>query len=106
MKSLESSKCSMRDIIIAEEDYELFDEETGDLNKVGTTLCETFKKLDKHFRRVCYNGFTKREWDARHNNKPVQLPLDRRPQTVTPPPSQTAKVISLEERRRKKKSKS
>ena len=105
LKSMECTTCSMKDLLAVDGDPELYDDETDTLTELGEKVCESFKKLDKHFRRVCYHGFTKKEWDSRHNNQPVQLPLDRRTQTTGPKPTQSAKVISLDERRRQKNKK-
>lgn len=106
LKSLECATCAMSDLLALEDAPELYDYDVEGLTELGVKVCESFKKLDKYFRRVCYNGFTKKEWDARHNKQPVQLPLDRRPQTTEPRATQSAKVISLEERRRQKNNKS
>lgn len=105
LKSLEGATCRMKDLLAVDGDPELYDEETDTLTELGEKVCESFKKLDKYFRRVRYHGFTKKEWDARHNKQPVQLPLDRRHQAISSKPTQSAKVISLDERRRQKNKK-
>lgn len=105
LKSLECATCSMRDLLAVDGDPELYDDETDALTELGEKVCDSFRKLDRHFRRVQYHGFTRKEWDARHNNQPVQLPLDRRPQVTGQKPTQSAKVISLDERRRQKNKK-
>lgn len=105
LKTLECSTCSMKDLFAVDGDPELYDDEMDVLTELGEKVCDSFKKLDRYFRRVQYHGFNKQEWDARHNNQPVQLPLDRHPQTIGPKPTQSAKVISLDERRRQKNKK-
>ena len=103
MKSLECATCHMADLIALEGDLALYDEESQELTALGTQLCRMLQKLDRYFRRVRYHGFTKEEWDERRSKQPISW--GRQLSVVETPKPQSAKIISLDEQRAKRKKK-
>ena len=105
LKSLECATCHMTELIALEGDPLLHDIETGGLTSLGSQLCRTLQKMDRHFRRVRYHGFTKDEWDERKNKQSVGGTWGQRSVGGEVRNLRTAKVISLDEQREKRKKK-
>lgn len=105
MKSLECASCPMTELIALVGDYDLYDEDSHALTAIGNQLCRALQKSDRHFRRVRYHGFTKDEWDERKSSRPQETAWKRNPSAAERREPQTAKIISLDEQREKRKKK-